>query len=95
MSRASIRDGDAFQQGDLRALVEGFKAGSMFTAHFYSFCIKVGISLDPSADRDRCLMPWTWKQNCLEFLRPWRSYDWNKPDEKAQRVRWLEKEGFV
>lgn len=53
-------DGDVSQQGDLRALVEGspgFQAGSKLTALFYSFCIRVGISLDPSADRYRCLMP--------------------------------------
>lgn len=55
----NVRDGDVFQQGDLRSSsrglsFEGFIAGIKLTVHFYSFSIKVDISLDPSAlDRDK------------------------------------------
>lgn len=53
----NVRDGD--QQGDLgssgRGLsLEGFIASIKLNVHFYSFSIKVDISLDPSAlDRDK------------------------------------------
>lgn len=43
----------------------------------------------------RYLMPSTQKKSCLEAVRSWRWYDWNKPDEYYQLGRWLEKKGFV
>lgn len=55
----NVRDGDVFQQGCLRSSgrglsLKGFVAGIELTVHFYSFCIEVDVSLDPSAtDRDK------------------------------------------